>query len=54
MNEDIIEALKVMFDDKQKFFQNHYLEPEKESTEKESKSTNDKSLNSQSKEGRFD
>ena len=52
MNEDIVEALQIMFDEKQTFFQNHTIEeekeePEKEEPEKESQSTQDKSSSSQ-------
>ena len=47
MNEDIVETLQIIFDEKQTFFQNHTIEEEKEEPEKESQSTQDKSSSSQ-------
>lgn len=48
INEDIIESLQVIFDEKQSFFQNHTIDPPKEGSEKEPDS---KVLASQAKEG---
>ena len=53
MNEDMVEALQIMFDEKQTFFQNHTIVEEKKEPRKELQSTQDKSSSSQPKEGKL-